>query len=1194
MKIDRLDLLAFGPFTNKVLDLGDEPVGLHLLYGPNEAGKSSTLRAISALLFGVPARSPDNFVHAYKQLRIGGQLQNAAGDKLEFVRRKAIKNDLVDPIDNDALPASALDPFLAGTDRGAFERIWGIDRDELIAGGKDLRALKGLAGESLFASALGINGLGRTLSKLEEDGQRIFATDRRTKTLISVASKNHADALKRKRAAEVSVSAWNKLQKQLSDALSKQEAVRTQLKELRSQYGRVSRILTVLEDIGERQALEARLASCADVLVLPPEYSIEARREAQNTLTQVAGRLSDARARLDAPDGLVARCKALVVDEELLGQELAIEQIQKKAGAYEKACADLPKREAERDMLRAEAERLLADIDPDLDWEGAEKWRLRQSVEAEVTRLGVQHGRLQESSSGYKEQIRELEAELKAAEVQLAGLPAALETTALGRTLREVAAQGNLDQLASERRCDAAGLTAEVKREISRLGQWQGSADEIDTLQLPLRATIDEFSSRFRHLDDEQARLELELQKRRDTIARLGEEIEAQQGQREIPTRAQLARARTERAAGWQLVRESWLGEPPTAEDIAEFSGKEPLQEAFETTIASADRVADGLIDDSELCARLEQQRSQRELLERELAALETERETCAPRRAEIQREWTALWATSGILAPLTPREMLEWLDGFGELRALMGQGRLAGEEAARLEGLVSTYRERLDDCLANLDQRPLKKADRLTDVLALCQGIVERSAAVDSKRERLSEGITDLRTKLDGRRASMVTARAGLVEWEAKWVDALAALGCDAGTSVDQAAERVRGIREYFSKRDDIVDHNVKRIGPMQEDRTRFELDVRELVQSCATDLVETAPRQAAEALAQRLKRAQKTLHERASMRERIDEERDSLPGLERQEQEAQALLSQLCRHAQVEDAAQLAGVEDASGRKEQLQQDLGEIDQRLLKVGEGTPVAELIVETQGRSGDDMRVELKDLEEQAEACEKQRDQWTAEVATLKRERDAVEGNAEAAAADQEALGYVAEVAQHAEDYVRLRLASNLLRRRIERHRAENQDPTVALASELFSQITCGSFSGLTLDYDDNEEPTIVGVRGEDGAHLPVEAFSKGTADQLYLALRLAYLQNRLVGEEPMPIVLDDILVDFDDQRALATLDILAELARRTQVILFTHHEHIRDLARRALGADVLKECTLDCIPSAQATPVEPAAASNG
>ena len=83
---------------------------------------------------------------------------------------------------------------------------------------------------------------------------------------------------------------------------------------------------------------------------------------------------------------------------------------------------------------------------------------------------------------------------------------------------------------------------------------------------------------------------------------------------------------------------------------------------------------------------------------------------------------------------------------------------------------------------------------------------------------------------------------------------------------------------------------------------------------------------------------------------------------------------------------------------------------------------------------------------------------------------------------------------------------------------------------------------------------------------------SDGTRDQLYLALRLASVERYLDANEPVPFVLDDILINFDDERAEAALGALAELAQRTQVLLFTHHSRLRNLARQAVPASQLVE----------------------
>jgi uncharacterized protein YhaN len=77
---------------------------------------------------------------------------------------------------------------------------------------------------------------------------------------------------------------------------------------------------------------------------------------------------------------------------------------------------------------------------------------------------------------------------------------------------------------------------------------------------------------------------------------------------------------------------------------------------------------------------------------------------------------------------------------------------------------------------------------------------------------------------------------------------------------------------------------------------------------------------------------------------------------------------------------------------------------------------------------------------------------------------------------------------------------------------------------------------------------------------------SDGTQDQLYLSLRLAALELYLESHEPMPLILDDLLITYDDARAAALLRQLTSTARLTQVIVFTHHRHLRELCEETLG----------------------------
>jgi len=78
---------------------------------------------------------------------------------------------------------------------------------------------------------------------------------------------------------------------------------------------------------------------------------------------------------------------------------------------------------------------------------------------------------------------------------------------------------------------------------------------------------------------------------------------------------------------------------------------------------------------------------------------------------------------------------------------------------------------------------------------------------------------------------------------------------------------------------------------------------------------------------------------------------------------------------------------------------------------------------------------------------------------------------------------------------------------------------------------------------------------------------STGTQGQLYLALRIAGHAQFVAEHGPLPFVTDDIHETFDDERARAAIDLAASMGERGQMILFTYHRHVLDLARAAVPA---------------------------
>jgi uncharacterized protein YhaN len=176
-----------------------------------------------------------------------------------------------------------------------------------------------------------------------------------------------------------------------------------------------------------------------------------------------------------------------------------------------------------------------------------------------------------------------------------------------------------------------------------------------------------------------------------------------------------------------------------------------------------------------------------------------------------------------------------------------------------------------------------------------------------------------------------------------------------------------------------------------------------------------------------------------------------------------------------------------------------------------------------------------------------------------------IAGGADAARAESLRQDALAKMANAAERYIQVHTASRLLKWAIDRYRETRQGPMLERAGAIFSALTLGSFTRLSVDFD--SEPLALHGQRAAGPPVGVAGMSEGTRDQLYLALRLAALELHLAHGHALPFIADDLFINYDDRRAQAGLQALAQLSEQTQVIFLCHHDHLLPAARAVFGA---------------------------
>ncbi|MBU1564498.1 MAG: chromosome segregation protein SMC, partial [Proteobacteria bacterium] len=280
---------------------------------------------------------------------------------------------------------------------------------------------------------------------------------------------------------------------------------------------------------------------------------------------------------------------------------------------------------------------------------------------------------------------------------------------------------------------------------------------------------------------------------------------------------------------------------------------------------------------------------------------------------------------------------------------------------------------------------------------------------------------------------------------------------------------------------------------------------------------------------------------------------------------------MTELLRLANCASPADLPAIIDRFIEYQHLRQKIVDHEENLAKIGGGVPLAALAAQAAEVNIDEVPVLIETLlRDTKERLNPEINRLSQQVGEENIRLAAMDGGARAAELTEVMEQELALIRRLAGRYALVKLAARVLQQAVDRYREEHQDPVLKIAAGYFQKLTLDSFAGLRTDVDDAGQPVLVGVR-ENGTRLTVEKMSSGTRDQMFLALRLATLSWRLQTDEPMPFIIDDILINFDDVRSRATLQILAELGEKNQVILFTHHRRIVDEAKMLKGQEVIQ-----------------------
>ena len=1150
MKLQKIFLSAFGPFTGKVLDFGTTSANLHLLYGPNEAGKSSALRAMADLRFGIPLRSADNFVHDSGKLLLAAVFADADGQPIAVARRKKNKDALTAADPATGLPLAApvsaaiAQALTGGLDRAGFERSFGLDHGRLRQGGEDLLKGEGELGTALFEASAGLQGVKALLASLQDDAKTYYSP-RATQAVIPEALRQIDEHKAAFKLALTRPAEWKERQRALEVANDRLADLKQQLAAQTRRVRELTELRAVLPLLQQQAQAEAAVAALAAVPLLPPQAR-EQRLAAQHSLHTASSQMDAAQ---EEHDSCTRAQSGLLQEPDVLAHAAAIERLVRD-------CAAVRQQRGERAQTQVLVEQGAADL-ADMAWrihpqQGVAELLAATPGAADRTALDhllEQFARQTQALAQQQLRLAQIADQLNETpdgERHAVALPlqAAVETA-----LQQAQALGDVPRRQAELRRGLSAMAERAQQALAELGLADAAA-LYATRPLLLAEIADAekaqagLAAQIEALQREDQALQQVLQScglRQQQLAALGELVSAQS----------LQAARQRRDTRWLQVKQAYAD--PAADSA--------LPAVFEQAQAESDRQADLLREGAERAAQAAEcaQRIAEANIRR--AAIAEQHSTQAVQRTQQHGDWRDSLARAG-LPQHPPAALREWQAQRQSVVELCEQQGRLQRELADMEHSAQAAAEVLARALQAAGQAAAADWPALLPQASAWLRSTHEAAASTRERARqrgiLQAERAELQRSMDEHQQALSASADVLAAWTARLF-----------LPNPSAPATIKARMAELAALDQVQAQQTRHIHAIALLQAR-EDELLAQAQALAALLNEVPVRHVdnfVDGLDARLARAQTHAAQAAELQRRLQvAERQQAAARQLMGASQQSLL-ELCAAAGVGTAAELPEAEERASAKRSLQEQVRTLAEQLRQVAT-RPLAELQAAVAGLDVVEADAERGACEVRVAQLEVDSAQAAEAAQNARRALNAIDTSAAAADAREQMESAVARLRGAVKPWAQLRLAETLLQEAMRRFRERAQAPMLRLASEYFGLITGGRYPRLEVDAS-AERPVLLAV-GVDGRVIGTEAMSEGTADQLYLALRLAALELQRGAGQAMPLVLDDVLVTSDDSRAAQVFQALARFAQGGQVLLFTHHQHLVQLAQAALpGRDL-------------------------
>jgi uncharacterized protein YhaN len=1137
MQFGKFRLERYGPFEQLDLPLDPAPGRINLIVAPNGYGKSVIRRAINEFLFGIEARTPMTFRFGTERMRL---LADVVHDKTtrSLVRRKGNGNTLAFA-DGTEVPGADAQRLFGGANETVFQELFGLDTTLLRSGGRDLIRSQGRLGQVLFAAGGGMGRVRDLLIELERQRDDLGkATARHRSRPIWNALSNWEQGNADLRRAALRPDGWTALERQATEAGHVLETLLAEQGEEGRERDRLRTIGACRPWLDRLLVAQHTLTEAADAPELDETFEKRWRDALENGVKSTS---AAAAARMELRTAQEDRLK-LTFDPAWIAAETDIKALADLRGRALGAEADLPK--VARDLATDQARS--AELRRGLGWDDGFPLPPASVVKDAQRRL-QQHPKLALEVMAAEDRLADADRQLTATLAELDALPRQSDITTVTDLATLLRTAGDPAARLETGRRKVRDAEAALRAALGAIPDHTLAEAALGITAAPSEAKLEAAGKALGGAETAYDRAGQAHAARLTAIATERAKLAALERMAMLPLPDALPTARAHRDALWAQLCLPTPGRPDPSAAVA-----------LDRAIRDADAVADALIAHGRDVAEAAAMRVRLDSLEEDLAKDADAVTQAATALADARDALLAIARVAG-----GDTDDVSALRAFLRARETAVVARDARDAAAAELADIEANLTALGRRLAEAMNVAMPELTALGTLLAEADRRIKADHELSARHKTLTDQAGKQRTARATAATAATRAEQVLAQWTEQWRPVAMALARPDGETMALTADALVRIEDLRS-----TEHRTgeaqTRIDDMRAAIALLAAKVAHLSGSFP-DLAALPPIEAAASFQQRLQTERQEAARCADADRRIEQAVQKLAMAVNDEQIAARTLGGLRAALRAETDEQAEHQLQRCRSVAAARVDSAEALRHLVAQGGGLSIEILVARAAETApeADATRIAAIDAVHAARLplIEAARDASTTAAAAL----DQAGTGMDAAEAAQRREAAQAMLARTAEEALVLHATHALLQTALDRQAAGADQPLLARIGAVFRTITGGAQAGVRIE-ETKDGQTMVALEADGVTRKSLDQLSEGTCDQLYLALRIAALEDYAKTASPLPFIADDILQTFDDPRTTATLRALLELSERVQVIVLTHHPHVGDLAAEIPG----------------------------